>query len=286
MSRLPVIGNTQPFFVMILLFTLFFICSGLAVAQLETNKTRGMMLCAGNRMIHDAVAVVDQTRFIWKSELPITVAHCGELTFESIRLFREMNVSVLDICAGKKDQMILGMDNGFAHKRLRSWFCKTAALILSPYEETMIADLDVIWFKKPDVLFDSPAYKSTGSLFFRDRLTHASTKPDRSNKVFQNIMEEFIGIEGHFNMTPKLAEEQLDKNGFNFFWMNLADRSKGRYDNFQDSSVILLDRSTHPKTLDVLTRLLPNFNLGYGDKEIYWFATTIAQVVFCFCWTS
>ena len=166
---------------MILLFTLFFICCGFAVAQLETNKTRGMMLCSGNRMIHDAVAVVDQTRLIWKSELPITVAHCGELTFESIRLFREMNVSVLDICAGKKDQMILGMDNAFAHNRLRSWFCKTAALILSPYEETMIADLDVIWFKKPDVLFDSPAYKSTGSLFFRDSLTHASDKPDRSN---------------------------------------------------------------------------------------------------------
>ena len=61
-------------------------------------------------MIHDAAAVVDQTRLIWKSELPITVAHCGELNFEAIRMFREHNnsprvLSVFDCATARQLQV-------------------------------------------------------------------------------------------------------------------------------------------------------------------------------------
>lgn len=42
--------------------------------------------------------------------------------------------------AGLPTGMILGMDLGSARKRLRSWFCKSAALILSPFDETLVSD--------------------------------------------------------------------------------------------------------------------------------------------------
>ena len=40
-----------------------------------------------------------------------------------------------------------------ARKRLRSWWCKPAAAIIAPYDEVMIVDLDVIFFKNPEILF-------------------------------------------------------------------------------------------------------------------------------------
>eukprot|EP01036_Dinobryon_divergens_P035537 gene35537-46075_t len=52
--------------------------------------------------------------------------------------------------------------------------------------------------------------------------------------------------------------------------------------NIQDSSVILLDKRNHPKTLEVIKTLLPTFNIGYGDKEIYWIAAEIAQERYTF----
>lgn len=233
-------------------------------------------------MVKDALSVIDQTRIIWKSHLPITVAHCGELFDNNIDYLRDMNVTVLDICQISTGNTIFGMSKDQGSKRLKSWFCKTAALILSPYEDTMVVDLDVIWFKNPEVLFDSPAYKKTGSLFFRDKLTHGVKKKHEKQKEFQDLMEDFLRLEGGFNLTSSLGMDQFSSNGISYFWMNLANREKSVYNNFQDSSVILLDRSTHPETLKVLTRLLPKFNLGYGDKEIYWLAATIAKEPFSF----
>jgi hypothetical protein len=264
-----------------IIFRMIVISKVLSVVSNHT-KSRGMVLCGGNHMVKDALSVIDQTRIIWKSNLLITVAHCGELNDDNIDYLQAINVTVLDICKNSTGSEIFGMSRDHGLKRLKSWFCKTAALILSPYDDTMVVDLDVIWFKNPEVLFDSPAYKQTGSLFFRDKLTHGKMKKVKEGKVFQDYMEDFLTIEGGFNLTSKLAKDQFSSNGISYFWMNLADREKSVYNNFQDSSVILLDRLTHPETLKVLSRLLPKFSIGYGDKEIYWFAATIAREPFSF----
>jgi len=191
----------------------------------------------------------------------------------------------LDICQNKTGgDTILGMTMEAAHKRLKSWFCKTAALILSPYQETLISDLDVVWFKSPDVLFESPGFKETGSMFFRDKLTHSNKKNNQNEKVYQDVLEEFIVLEGGFNLTTELGKDQFSANGVSFFWKELANRTQTSnvYNNFQDSSLILMDLTTHKETLKVLTRLLPLFAVGYGDKEIYWLSATIAKEPFTF----
>jgi hypothetical protein len=45
---------------------------------------------------------------------------------------------------------------------------------------------------------------------------------------------------------------------------------------------IVFDKTRHPRTLHTLTQLLPSFHVGYGDKELYWFAATIARETFAF----
>jgi hypothetical protein len=47
--------------------------------------------------------------------------------------------------------------------------------------------------------------------------------------------------------------------------------------HFGDSSVLLLDKASHPKTIQILKRNVVAFKLGYGDKEIYWTSLTIAN---------
>lgn len=227
-------------------------------------------------MIHDANAVIYQTREIWHSELSIAVAHCGELDGNAIQAFAQKNVSSLNICDG---QYIA------SPKRLRGWFCKAAALVKSPFRHTLVVDLDVVWFKSPDVIFNSTSYQSTGSLFFRDRTTFSSmVRPKKEDKIFQDVIEEFIvaASKGKLNMTKELGIKKQVSDGHSFFWRNVANRTAAALNNFQDSSVIALDRLRHPRMLEVLIELIPSFGIGYGDKEIYWLAATIAEEPFSF----
>lgn len=249
--------------------------SALAVGINATTPSRGMLLCTGARMVEDAKAVIYQTREVWNSTLAISVAHCGELGGDLLGMFAGMNVSALDICGGT----LLA-----SPKRLRGWFCKAAALVLSPYVETMVVDLDTVWFKSPEVVFSSPAYQRTGSLFFRDKTSFSGKRLKAEDRIFQDIIEEFVvaASKGRLNVTTSVGLERKSADGHSFFWRNVANRSEAALNNFQDSSCIVLDRSRHPNMLRVLTELIPSFNVGYGDKEIYWLAATIADEPFSF----
>ena len=101
--------------------------------------------------------------------------------------------------------------------------------------------------------------------------------------MYQDIIKNFIMKESNMSdITSSLAQEYFQLNGYSFFWKNIANESEDAFLDFQDSSIILLDSRWHPKTLEVLERLLPEFSLGWGDKEIYWISATIAQEPFSF----
>lgn len=228
----------------------------------------------------DARAVIYQVKQIFHSTLPIAILHCDELDSSIDQRFADFSdVRVVNICNGKG---LFGMNHEDTKRRLRSWFCKTAALILSPFNETIVSDLDVVWFKQPDKLFDSPAFRRTGTIFFRDRLTFNRKRQSVNDKIFQDVIEEYIQQQSSLsgisvNITAKLGALKLrDDGGVSFFWRNVVDREEPTLDNFQDSSVLVVDRSRHPLLLEVLSRILPSFNLGYGDKEIYWISAIIS----------
>lgn len=253
------------------------------------TKSRGMVLCTGSKMLPDAIYVIDQTRNVFNSTMNITLAHCGELSAQHWEAVAKSfpDVTMTDLCDPKnvdpKTGLLLGMNINQAHHRIHSWFCKTAAIILAPFTEVMVVDLDVVWFQKPDYLFDSPAFVKTGTLFFRDRVTFDKKRSSPGEHIFQDTIKELIVKEMNKNITTDIAKLKAIEGGHSFFWKNQIDEDKyPGLNNFQDSSVVLVDRSRHPKFLEVLTRLLPDFNTGYGDKEIYWLSATIAEEPFSF----
>jgi hypothetical protein len=82
---------------------------------------------------------------------------------------------------------------------------------------------------------------------------------------------------------PPVDYNELAKsNGVNLFWRHGISKDNPPLRHVQESSVVLMDRRMHEKTFSVLEYILPTFNLGYVDKEIYWIATTIAQESFEF----
>jgi hypothetical protein len=125
-------------------------------------------MCSSNKhhMITGTVRMVYMIRRTMNSSLPIAIFHCSEISYENQRKLQTMD-SALTIHNFCERTPVLGkMTLSAARYRLRGFLCKIAALIYSPFEETIVVDADVVWFKKPEILFDSKEYKSTGSLFF------------------------------------------------------------------------------------------------------------------------
>ncbi len=156
--------------------------------NLEDNASRGMVICAGPKLLHDAAAIIYQTRIVFKSSLPIAIMHCDELNNDDeIFLQTHKNVTIMNICKGQGQ---FGMNYEQTKHRFHSWFCKPAALYLSPFQHTMVADTDVVFFKKPDLLFTAPKYKQTGALFFRDRFIFSVR--DGNEKIRQELFEPYL----------------------------------------------------------------------------------------------
>ena len=172
----------------------------------QSSLEKGYMMCAGNDkpMVASAMYKIKELRTIWNSTLPITIAHCHELsrkTIANIRRIHEQSISqLLQSNEGRRpllDIMDLCIDAPKEKKlRLRGVFCKPAALVMSAYTETMLIDTDSIWFKNPDSLFNAPMYKDTGALFFRDR----AIRYNKDNTGQKGVV--------HLEQVKKFAQEQ------------------------------------------------------------------------------
>jgi len=284
-----------------------------------SSSHRGLVMCVGNEahFINGALYTIQQLRGRWKSALPVSIMHCNELYADSLAKFAAYDlVDVHNLCdpaASPRPQ----------RSRLKGWFCKPQALLSSRYEEAMIVDTDVLWFKDPVGLFQAPSYQQTGALFFRDRFLFET--PSEKDGLHYDTVKRFIETQsrvplarhnvssingnsssssstGHvavsstgarndtsggaaaaLSIDATTAATLADSNGVNFFWRHGADaRKHSAIRHVQESSVVLVHKKKLPRTLKVLQRLLPTFNLGYGDKEIYWIAATIAGEPFSF----
>lgn len=228
---------------------------------------RGIIICSSENQVGETIDVITQIRELWHSTIPISVAHCNEISATSKHQLDEiLNVNVYNICnrlfpsfSNMKDQQ----------QRLRGYFCKPAALIKSPYEETLMIDTDTIWLKSPELLFDSKGFLDTGALLFRDRLiTNGRGNPDDFVRYIERLLK------------PINATQLAISNGVSLFWFYKAFPDQPGLRHVQDSSVVLLRKSQHPRMLETLQLMLSDFTLGYGDKESYWVAATISQEPF------
>ena len=133
-----------------MLLRLLFIFLSLLVAE---SKTKGIVYCSKNCTIGDAFASILYLKSLFSWRHNFTVAHCNELESADIIKLATNNIANLNLCAS--DDNMLNMTLTQREERLRSWWCKPAALLMAPYDEVMLVDLDVVWFQNPTTLFNS-----------------------------------------------------------------------------------------------------------------------------------
>eukprot|EP01040_Poterioochromonas_malhamensis_P007865 gene7865-8504_t len=259
------------------------------------NNTIGYVTCSANKHLPEVVRTIYALRLGWKSYRPITIMHCNELAPDVIDIILNTNIfnniEIMDICSDENQRRLNIVGNGVAYQLLRGYYCKIASLILSPYEHTILMDLDLVWFKSPEIGFNSIEYRETGSLFFRERVI---TKPtyDYYSKQLVNVIHLLWKNWQAYNisLTSEYVKEQYFKQRTpSIFWKcfpHLWPKEDPGYDHcptaFQDSSMVYLHKSRHPKMIEVLTKLLPTFEGTIGDQDIYWVAATLANESFAF----
>jgi hypothetical protein len=247
------------------------------------NDGRGIVMCAGKKQHQYIARNLFLIRHVWQSSLPFVLAHCNEVDSSKEDFYRRLDPSfqLLNLCASPP---IFGMNVPEAEKCLHSFYCKIGALLKSPFSETMLMDADVVFFKRPDLLFQVPDYLLTGTLFMRERFYFLRPKsrlqPDALLKYFQS--------EG-LSVNKSAATEHLNNRGRSpsLFWQQYAQvddpNARVHVGDYQDSSVVLVDKDRHPGMLKILERYLQtDFQMGYGDKELFWIAATVANEPFAF----
>jgi hypothetical protein len=250
---------------------------------------KGIAMCTAKRALKDARSMIYQVRSIFNSSLPIAISHCNELPDWQIVQFQdEKDIIFVNVC--QNNETVIRLDQWSLQRRLRSWYCKAATLVFVPFREVIVMDLDTIWFKNPDTLFSYKDYQESGALFFRDRFYHTQPAPPRQtfhNKTLSLIQSHLfpqLSVNETSNkvlFTPEYAQKQVAQNGVVYFWRHLANSSVDpELDSYQDSSVLVLNRAKHPIFLQVLAKLIPKFNIGWGDKEMYWMAAIISKEMF------
>ena len=224
----------------------------------RTPVGAGMVMCVGNdaSLIAGALYTIQELRSTWKSLLPVAVNHCNELSTQTQSLFTKFqNVTVENMCDDNTPKT--------ERKRLKGWFCKTKALISSKFEETLVVDTDVLWFKDPTLLFNAPGYLATGALFFRDRFLYVSV--NESDGLGPEKVAHFIESESKnaIKIDDVSAKVLSESNGINFFWRHAANSSHSKaIRHVQESSAIVFNANRLPKTIQVMSRLLQDFRLG------------------------
>jgi hypothetical protein len=242
----------------------------LTTTNTNNNNNIGVVFCAGGKefMKSGAYNMIWQIRFLWRAELGIAVMHCSELSEATKTRMKLLYpaLHIIDVCGSANN---FGMDQRTSKWRLRGFFCKVAAILASPFEETALIDLDVTWFKSPTVVFDSPAYKKTGALFFRDRVNFAKAPPNGGIIPGEAIaLFRQHGVE----INEESAATRFLSDGINLWWKHgaLTDghplNGEGSIGDIQESSLVVINKSKIPKTIQVLQELLPTFDVGYGDK--------------------
>jgi hypothetical protein len=73
--------------------------------------------------------------------------------------------------------------------KLRGWAAKPFAILLSTFREVIFIDADSIFLRNPADLFLDEGYKTTGALFFKDRLFMPGSKKEWLEEILPTISQ-------------------------------------------------------------------------------------------------
>ncbi|RHY83746.1 hypothetical protein DYB35_010061, partial [Aphanomyces astaci] len=249
------------------------------------HATRGFVVPMFDAMIPIGVSLIQELRRYGNNDV-IQVYHClGELSPLSMQLLHRADdfIEVIDVCHEYVTQGNLTLEQA---KDFRNFYIKPLALIHTRLEDVILLDADDILFSDPAALWDVPAYKATGTIFFYDREINENSylngkhrwTNDAGVDVEENTLREMVRMfeSERFGLRRNQPSDHV-RNSLPF-------NSQGAHE--QDSSVVVVDKRRHHIAMDVLWFLITawryRFTYSWGDKENFWLAYELSQSPYSF----
>ncbi|ETP33416.1 hypothetical protein F442_18070 [Phytophthora nicotianae P10297] len=238
--------------------------------------------------------------------LPIEIPHCGDLSLNLQKKMHNQDSSVTfyDVCeraanAAIEQRQLFCVDLDHCHHKFRSFDIKVLAVVFSKFQEIMLLDADTLFFQNPMTLWDTSKYKSTGTLFFNDRISYELSYLAKRTTSDENVgaLHQFLAS---FDVSPyrnfgiintERRPEPPRTLGLEFsfrpseFLLN-SHVWRLRSGHQMDSSLMLWNKAQQPRATIILASFVSLNGLpivpSYGDKELYWLACELAETAYEF----
>jgi len=161
---------------------------------------------------------------------------------------------------------------------------KVFALYHCAFDEPILCDADVSFYKSPDIIYEDPNYIRTGAYFFKD--LDSWTFRDlslRGTSKFTSLV--FYGKRKQFiqSLIPK------KHNLFPKEWLYLYESNPPTApvkEALQESGVVYMDKKRHAESLRHIFAMNENhpqtYQYVWGDKETFWLGCVMANQPFYF----
>jgi hypothetical protein len=239
-------------------------------------KTRGIIIPCPSKYELICLNNVKTLRTQLNNELPIEIWEIGD----------EISPGVRKQFESIKDCTFENVNN-YADSNPNHWKgfqIKAFAIYHTKFDEVILCDADVTFFKNPEIIYNDENYIRTGAYFFKDLerwIFHdlRYNAPDKFSSIeFYNMRKGFI-----HSLIPKKT------NLFPKEWAYLYEDKIPTVqvkEALQESGVVYIDKTRHKQSIIHIYTINYNHNETYkyvwGDKETFWIACVMSNTPFHF----
>eukprot|EP00644_Phytophthora_capsici_P007465 jgi/Phyca11/506712/fgenesh2_kg.PHYCAscaffold_21_\ len=276
----------------------------------RTTEQRGIVLPMFDGIATLGLSLIMELRAMGV-DLPVEVPHCGDLKESLQRTVLEKEdmgvIRFYDVCelasqtASSLDasRKVFCQSLRNCHRSYRSFDVKLLAMTYSQFEEIMLLDADTLFFESPMSLWDTEKYRSTGTLFFHDRLSQDNMF--LGNRIRgNNDVSELNNYISKFDVSPfaplgnierpKATSENkipVELNNYSPSEHLITSHSwNHRAGHEMDSSLVLWNKKRQPRATAILAAFVALNGIGrppsYGDKELFFMAVELAETQYSF----
>ncbi|CAI5758419.1 unnamed protein product [Candida verbasci] len=222
---------------------------------------KGIVMTIGDEHIEDTIRMIHLLGY-YENKLPIQIIYAtGTLSIESKDKLRQaasaqsQEITLVNVSTSVKREYAIKFEKfGF----------KILAILFNSFKEIIFIDADTILTIKPEEFFIINKYKSSGTLFFRDRNTPEYRPTD------------------DFVFFYKLMNNQLDQVLFDLSQITEHTKSSPMFGHkithIMESGLVVINRDLHffqPIMMANMNFYLPVQKRVYGDKELFWLSLSL-----------
>lgn len=240
-----------------------------------------------------AYATIRAIRDRWKRDIPIELwTYKGEASelpptvYEFLESENNVKLRIIPVPLDVKRNIPTWDTKGEWYRDYYRFASMPLALIHTRLAEVVALDADVLLFEDPTLLFEMDQYHRSGTVFFWDKLIDywPVWYPPYNKSWMYHFLTKFDIREHSKIPLPSNTLFFPDKQA------EIRDeilKARAHTQHSMDSSIVVMDRGRHQRTLSVLKEL--TLEMGqevysnlYGDKETYWMAALLAGASFEF----